>query len=132
MTALRIIARLTDSSGNPLSGKTIHFYYSKDGFAWIFLTSATTDSGGYAYATYEATSRTWFKAEFSGDSEYDPASATAVWEPYGEQTAQPSCQPIIKTGNSALDDVLFCVGNYGITPLVIIIAFFVLLMLLRR
>lgn len=133
MTTLRIIARLTDSSGNPLSGKTIYFYYSTDGSTWIFLTSATTDSGGYVSTTYDATSKTWFKAEFRGDSQYDPASATAVWEPSGGQTTQPSqCQPAIKTGISALDNVLFCVGNYGITLLVIIIAFFVLLLLLRR
>lgn len=132
MTALRIIARLTDSSGNPLSGKTIYFYYSTDGSTWIFLTSATTDSGGYAYTTYNATSKTWFKAEFRGDNQYDPASATAVWEPYGGQTAQPSqCQPVIKTGIRELDNVLFCVGNYGIT-LLVIIAFFMLLLLLRR
>lgn len=133
MTTLRIIARLTDSSGNPLSGKTIYFYYSTDGSTWIFLTSATTDSGGYVSTTYDATSKTWFKAEFRGDSQYDPASATAVWEPSGGQTTQPSqCQPVIKTGISALDNVLFCVGNYGITLSVIIIAFFVLLLLLRR
>ncbi len=132
MTTLRIIARLTDSSGNPLSGKTIYFYYSTDGSTWFLLTSATTDSGGYASTTYDATSKTWFKAEFRGDSQYDPSSATAVWEPSGGQTTQPSCQPIIKTGISALDNVLLCVGNYGITLLVIIIAFFVLLLLLRR
>ena len=142
MTTLRIIARLTDSSGNPLSGKTIYFYYSTDGSTWIFLTSTTTDSGGYASTTYDATSKTWFKAEFRGDSQYDSASATAVWEPSGGQTTQPSpgrqttqpsqCQPVIETGISALDNVLLCVGNYGITLLVIIIAFFVLLLLLRR
>lgn len=132
MTALRITARLTDSSGNPLSGKTIYFYYSTDGSTWIFLTSATTDSGGYASTTYNATSKTWFKAEFRGDDQYDPASATAVWEPSGGQTAQPSqCQPVIKIGIRELDNVLFCVGNYGIT-LLVIIAFFMLLLLLRR
>ncbi|MEM4439219.1 MAG: hypothetical protein QW680_11405 [Pyrobaculum sp.] len=130
---LKVVARLTDSSGNPLSGKTIYFYYSTDGSTWIFLTSSTTDSGGYVSTTYDATSKTWFKAEFRGDSQYDPASATAVWEPSGGQTTQPSeCQPAIKTGISALDNVLFCVGNYGITLLVVIIAFFVLLLLLRR
>ena len=132
MTTLRITARLTDSSGNPLSGKTIYFYYSTDGSTWIFIASAATDSGGYASVTYDATSRTWFKAEFRGDSQYDPASATAVWEPSGGQAAQPGCQPIIKTGISELDNVLFCVGSYGITLLVIITAFLVLLLLLRR
>lgn len=132
MTALRITARLTDSSGNPLSGKTIYFYYSTDGSTWIFLSSATTGEDGSASTTYDATSKTWFKAEFRGDEQYDKASATAVWEPSGGQTAQPSqCQPVIKIGISALDNVLFCVGNYGIT-LFVIIAFFMLLLLLRR
>ena len=129
---LKVVAQLKDSNGNPLSGKTIYFYVSSDGSTWSLLTSAATDSSGYAYATYDATSKTWFKAEFKGDSQYDPASATAVWEPSGVQTTQTSCQPIIKTGISVLDNVLFCVGNYGITLLVIVIAFFVLLLLLRR
>jgi hypothetical protein len=42
------------------------------------------------------------------------------------------CKPIIKTGIDVLDNVLFCIGNYGISLTVIIIAFFVLLLLLRR
>jgi len=129
MTTLKIVARLTDSSGNPLSGKTIYFYVSGDGSTWSLLTTATTDSSGYASVTYDASQKTWFKAEFKGDSQYDPASATAVWEPSGGQTGQ--CQPIIKIGISALDNVLFCVGNYGVTLLVVVVAFFMLLLLIR-
>jgi hypothetical protein len=128
---LKVVARLTDSGGNPLSGREIYFYYSTDGSTWSLLATATTDSSGYASVTYDASQKTWFKAEFKGDSQYDPASATAVWEPSGGQTTS-QCRPIIKIGISVLDNVLFCVGNYGVTVLVVVVAFFVLLLLLRR
>ena len=132
MTALRLVARLTDSSGSPLSGKTIYFYYSTDGSTWINFAAVATDSNGYATATYDANQKTWFKAEFKGDDYYDPASATAVWEP-SEQTAQPSqCQPLFKTGISALDQVVFCIGGIGISVAVLVVAFFVILLLIRR
>jgi len=130
MTTLKLIAKLTDSGGNPLSGKTIYFYVSSDGSTWSLLTSVATDSNGYASVTYDASQKTWFKAEFKGDSQYDPASATAVWEPSGGQPSQ--CQPIIKTGISVLDNVVFCVGGYGVTLPILIGAVILLILLILR
>ena len=74
---------------------------------------------------YNASGKTWFKAEFMGDDEYEPASAVAVWEP--------SCQPIFKIGVDVFDRVLFCVGDKGVTVFIALVAaVFVLLLLMRR
>ena len=135
MTTVKLTARLTDSGGAPLSGKTIYFYVSGDGSTWSPLTNVATDSNGYATTTYDASGKTWFKAEFRGDDQYEPASATAVWEPSAQPPSpQPSpvCSPVFRTGVSWLDQVLFCVGGYGVTVVVVVAAFFVLLLLLRR
>jgi len=136
MTYLKLVARLVDSGGAPLSGKTIYFYVSSDGSTWSLLTSATTDSGGYASATYDANQKTWFKAEFKGDEQYDPASATAVWEPSAQPPPQPSpgqvCSPVFKTGMEFLDQVLFCIGGVGVSVAVLLVVFFVLLLVGRR
>lgn len=43
-----------------------------------------------------------------------------------------ACAPIFKTGNAALDRVLFCVNNYGITVLVVAVAFVFLLLIFSR
>jgi hypothetical protein len=130
MTVLRIVARLTDSNGNPLSGKAIYFYASSDGSTWVSIGSSNTDSGGYAYVTYNATSRTWFKAEFRGDEYYEPASAVAVWEPSGGQSGQ--CSPLFRVGIEALDSVLFCVGGVGVTMSVLIVVLILLILLVLR
>jgi len=143
MTTVKLTARLTDSGGAPLSGKTIYFYVSGDGSTWSPLTNVATDSNGYATTTYDASGKTWFKAEFRGDDQYDPASATAVWEPLVQPpppspSPQPSpgssCPPLFSTGNSALDSVVFCVGNVGVTTFTLAVAFgfLFLLLLLRR
>jgi len=128
MTTLRIVARLTDSGGSPLGGKTIYFYYSTDGSNWVNFAAVATDSNGYATATYDASGKTWFKAEFRGDDRYDLASATVVWEPSGGQPSQ--CQPPFKTGIDALDQVVLCIGGVGVS--VLLVAFFVLLLLFGR
>lgn len=50
-------------------------------------------------------------------------------------TATPTpipCPPLIRTGNSILDKVLFCVHGYGVTVLVAGVAFFMLLILRGR
>ena len=39
------------------------------------------------------------------------------------------CQPIIRTGISFLDNVLFCVGGYGVTVLIGAIILLILLIL---
>jgi hypothetical protein len=41
------------------------------------------------------------------------------------------CRPIIRTGIDFLDRSLVCLGGYGITLTVVIIAFIVLLLLFR-
>ena len=126
---LRLVARLTDFGGSPLSGKIIYFYYSSDGSAWINFAAVVTDSNGYASTTYDANQKTWFKAEFRGDSDYDSASATVVWEPSGGQPSQ--CQPPFRTGIGVLDQVVFCIGGVGVTVAVAVEAFFALLLLIR-
>ena len=136
MVAVKLTARLTDSGGAPLQGKTIYFYASGDGSTWSPLTNVATDSNGYASATYDANQKTWFKAEFKGDDFYEPASATAVWEPSAQPPPQPSpgqaCSPVFKTGIGFLDQVLFCVGGYGVTVTVLIAAITLLILLISR
>jgi len=131
MTSIKLTARLTDSGGAPLSSKTIYFYVSGDGSTWSPLTNAATDSNGYAYATYDANQKTWFKAEFKGDDFYEPASATAVWEPSAQPPPQPSpaCPPLFRTGVSWLDQVVLCIGGYGVTVAVLIAAIALLMLL---
>lgn len=43
-----------------------------------------------------------------------------------------ACAPIISTGVGALDRVLLCVNNYGITVLVVVVAFVFLLLIFSR
>jgi hypothetical protein len=130
MTRLKLIARLTDSSGSPIKGKPILFYYERGG-TWIHIATAVTNEDGYAIVTYDVNQRTVFKAEFRGDDQYDPASATAVWEPHGEQRAE--CSPLLKTGVDVLDRVVFCVGGRGVTVFVLAVATtFILLLFLSR
>ena len=136
MTSLKLIARLTDSGGAPLSGKPIYFYYSTDGETWINFAAVATDENGYASTTYDVNQKTWFKAEFKGDEQYDPASATAVWEPSAQPPPQPSpgqvCSPVFKMGMEFLDQVLFCIGGVGVSVAVLLVVFFVLLLLVGR
>jgi hypothetical protein len=132
MVTVKLIARLTDSSGSPIKGKPILFYYERDG-TWLHIATAVTNEDGYAIVTYDVNQRTVFKAEFRGDDQYDPADAMAVWEPSGEQYAQPSrCQPMFRTGIDVLDRVMFCIGGRGITVAVVVAVFIVLLLLLRK
>ena len=127
MTSLKLIARLTDSGGAPLSGKPIYFYYSTDGETWINFVAVVTDENGYASATYDASGKTWFKAEFKGDEQYDPVSATAVWPP--PTTTPSSCSPLFRTGVELLDQVVFCVGGYGVTVFALLVAIILLMLL---
>jgi hypothetical protein len=98
--------------------------------AWIHIATAVTGDDGYASIEYSASERTIFKAEFKGDEQYDPASATAVWEPSGGQVAQ--CQPVVKTGIDVLDSVVFCVGGVGVTVFVLLVALILLIVLIVR
>jgi len=44
---------------------------------------------------------------------------------------QQQCEPVVRTGVDVLDKVLFCVGGYGVTVAVAVVAFFALLLLIR-
>jgi hypothetical protein len=39
---------------------------------------------------------------------------------------------VVKTGVGVLDQVVFCIGGVGITVAVLVVAFFVILLLIRR
>ncbi len=43
-----------------------------------------------------------------------------------------ACAPIFRTGIDAIDRVLFCVNNYGITVFVVVVAFVFLLLIFRK
>jgi hypothetical protein len=45
-----------------------------------------------------------------------------------------SCSPVFRTGNGALDSVVFCVGGVGVTVAVLALffGFLMLLLLVRR
>ncbi len=75
---VQLIATLTDSDGNPLSNKVIYFYYREHGASnWTELGTALTDQYGKAILEkdVEAPKTYDFKAEFKGDSDYEPSSA---------------------------------------------------------
>jgi len=116
-----LTARLTDSNGNPLSNKTIRFYANS-----ALIDERTTDINGIATTNHTPMGTTIYVAEFPGDEHYEASRAEVTYTP-----EQP-CEPIIRTGISQLDAVVFCVSNYGITTLVLIAAVFILLLILRR
>jgi hypothetical protein len=123
MVLLKVVAVITDFFGNPIQGKTVYFYVSGDGVNWELFAIAATDSGGFVSVEYDANQKTWFMVEFRGDDDYEPVSAVAVWEP---------CSPVLRTGISFMDNVVFCVGRYGVTVVVLIVALFLLVLLIRR
>jgi hypothetical protein len=86
---LKLTATLT-TDGAPLSGKTVSFYYSYDGSTWTLIGSATTDANGQASVTHTTDRTTYYKAEFPGDPEYEPSSATATYTPPGQPTQPPT------------------------------------------
>jgi len=78
---LRVVARLTDSGGNPLQGKIIDFYYSYDGVLFNYIDSGVTDYNGTASVEHVTDKRTWYRAVFSGDDLYDGSSAMTTFTP---------------------------------------------------
>jgi hypothetical protein len=48
--------------------------------------------------------------------------------------ASTGCSPLVRTGNSVLDQVLFCIGGVGVTVAVLALffGFLMLLLLVRR
>jgi len=77
MAVVKATATLTDINGNPLSGKTIKFYYSDDGETWNLLGTAVTDENGRAGIVDWIEHTTYYKAVFEGDDIYEPSEATA-------------------------------------------------------
>jgi hypothetical protein len=86
---LKLTATLT-TDGTPLSGKTVSFYYSYDGSTWTLIGSSTTDASGQASVTHTTDRTTYYRAEFPGDPEYEPSSATATYTPPGQPTPPPT------------------------------------------
>jgi hypothetical protein len=75
---VRLTAVLRDSSGNPLSGRSISFEYKPSSSAtWISVGSADTDASGAASVTVavDVPGVYDFRASFAGDDEYDAAVA---------------------------------------------------------
>ena len=109
-----LTARLTDSNGNPLSNKTIRFYANS-----TLIDQKVTDINGIATTNHTPMGTTIYVAEFPGDEHYEASRA--------EVTYTPKCEPIIRTGIEALDRVILCISNYGITIIILIVALFLLL-----
>jgi len=73
-----IQATLKDQDGNPVANKTINFYYRVSGeTTWNNAGSDTTDNNGVASVTVNLdVPQTYdFRAEFTGDEDYEPSSA---------------------------------------------------------
>jgi hypothetical protein len=71
---VRLTAVLTDSGGNPLSGRTILFEYKASAAAtWTRIGTASTDDSGAASVTVAvAVPGVYdFRASFEGDDEYE-------------------------------------------------------------
>jgi hypothetical protein len=87
---VRLVARLVDSSGNPLANRTISFAYRQSGNAtWTDAGTANTDSTGAASVTVTvATPGTYdFKASFAGDSQYDASEISTTNYTVKEKTS---------------------------------------------
>ena len=113
-------ARLTDINGTPLQGKTIRFYANS-----TLIDQKVTDINGVATTTHTPMGTTVYVAEFPGDEYYEASRAEVTYTPEQQQ----QCEPIIRTGIGALDQVILCIFNYGITIIVLIVALFLLLIL---
>ena len=79
MVKLLLKATLKDGEGNPLSGKTIEFYYSYDKSTWNLIESKTTDENGECTSQHETDKTTYYKARFAGDETYEEAEAIAEY-----------------------------------------------------
>jgi hypothetical protein len=83
MVTVKLVATLRDSSGNPLPGKLVSFSYSHDGISYTEIASVKTSADGTASTTHTTDKRTYYKAEFKGDDNYDPSIAIATYTPSG-------------------------------------------------
>jgi hypothetical protein len=61
------------------------------------------------------------------------SSVADVWDPSAQPPSpQPYCSPVLKTGVAWLDQVVFCIGGYGVTVLLVLAALILLILLIRR
>jgi hypothetical protein len=123
----RIVAKLVDSSGSPLAGKNIDIYI--DG---VKVYTGATDSNGEVSTTYDLSPGTHtVMATFTGDDSYEGSEASAtvsVEQPQQPQT--PQCSPVFTTGVDMLDSVVLCVGEYGVTVAVVVVALIFIIILM--
>jgi uncharacterized membrane protein len=73
-----LVSRL---SGMPVVNSPVKLYVSTDGSSWSLLGTWYTGSFGTVATTYSVNRKTWFRAVFEGDSNYEPSEDVAVWEP---------------------------------------------------
>jgi len=76
---VQVVATLTDSDGNPLSGKSVNLYYRPSGeTTWydIGTNPHTTDTNGQVTDTIDLSvpGDYDFRAEFPGDADYEASS----------------------------------------------------------
>lgn len=131
--SVRLTAKLTDSAGNPVSGRTVEFLKSADGVNFTSVGTAVTDSSGVAVVTDSPTYKTYYKARFAGDQYYEASESNVVEYTPGQQPApQPQeCRPPFSTGVSELDQVVICIGGIGISVAVLLAVILFLMLVLR-
>jgi len=81
VVVLTLIARLSDSEGNPLPNRVITFYRSTNGISYYLLNQDTTDEDGIATASDEITTAGtyYYKAVFAGDDDYDGSTDVKLY-----------------------------------------------------
>lgn len=81
-SVLDMIARVSDSAGNPITGLIVSFYISTD-FGMINIGENVTDTNGMARFTYSLTSirEMTVEADFPGSGIYQSGNATALLTP---------------------------------------------------
>jgi len=81
VVVLTLIARLSDSEGNPLANKTINFFKSTNGISYYILNQGVTDEDGIATAVDEVTAPAtyYYKAVFAGDDDYDGSTDVKLY-----------------------------------------------------
>jgi len=78
---VQLVAKLTDSAGNPLSGKAIDFQHKlSTATTWTDDGTVNTDSTGTAtkIITLDVPNTYDFQASFAGDSQYEASSASVT------------------------------------------------------
>jgi len=106
----KLEAQLKDAYGNPVSGKTIYFYYSLDGSTWLYIGTATTNSSGIATLYHAAIQDVYYKAEFKGDSTYGASSDTETYTKSVTRTFTPLKWPSRTIDRAKKRDKVIVVG----------------------